>query len=795
MPPLQRTVRIARTAHDLTHVNRLRVPEFGVVRISVGIGGKSSKPYRPANAPAPKDADTGTDDFHFCPEKEEVEIRYEIDDFGGNIDEATLEMFCRYEDAPLWTLDLTKLGWTWYAHGKHLVKWDGRVVVQPTVEKVDTETDQGWKHDLTAFAPDKRKDDGFPDGYVNLGHTTYKLKLTVKSGGVPGRATVSWTYFHIIIKSIELELGPEETVPAAVVDDAAHKRNKAVRARIATDGGVPGKDAVRKVFLVSNLFKTDSGQMGSDTGFTNFQTLWGDGPQIPVVAKIRIADSNDAEVKLESAPKGAVAMGNARFLWDWQDPDEPADASNTQPKPKAYIKTAIDYYKAGTDRTRSGKDHTYPKGDNCHVDRGGKRGPDAAAVFPVQAGYDPKDPLDAGKFPFEVEACTERKWAALSRGWGSGAMKGRTGVVFRPSRMAGDDYKLTVFLAYDKTEDDKWALDKKDEPLAALEVLRASTGTFQVWREIHVVRYIRKLGSVGSFWPAQVEPVRALYRTAYVQVEDKVKGTDSYLVAEHRVGGTAPDYNAICDGIFTGSGNALFTNQLAIELGADHKAVAAAFKARAYADFVTKVHEYLHGGEAGDFATAGVAAAALCTTDLNPLPVSVSRTRLGQTQSQLNTLNTTSNEDYCEKLDNVMFPLAKVELTNALSVVSGAKDGSADPAPEGITVLHFDNVHSAGPGVKLGSAIDPTDATAEKCVFLFTIERVDTFVHEIGHHLFLAHAPNAAGFKADTHDAADANCMMSYTRPRLAFCGQCQLRLRGWQGSTLSKTGASNKKP
>src|SRR2546426_5137169 len=40
-----------------------------------------------------------------------------------------------------------------------------------------------------------------------------------------------------------------------------------------------------------------------------------------VIARIRLADSNDAEVKLES-DKGAVALGNARFLWEWEDKAE-----------------------------------------------------------------------------------------------------------------------------------------------------------------------------------------------------------------------------------------------------------------------------------------------------------------------------------------------------------------------------------------------------------------------------------------------------------------------------------------
>ena len=791
---MNRTADVALTEPGKTNVNRVRIPEFAVLKLCLKIGSKASKSLLPPGAPPPTQADSGSDDFHFAPEKETIQIAYELEDPFGVITQAKLELFRRFDTAPLWSLDLVTLGEDWYAHGKHTVKWDGRVVT-PAAPQPAQQGPDGLAHDLTQLAPDTNTyKELFPDGYVTLEHTPYKLKLTATSDRQRSVCEGVWTYFQILIKKIELELGPEEAVPATAVDDACHKRDKAVRKRIEDDGKLPGDGATRKVFLASNQYKTDSSQMGTDTGFTNYETLWGQGPQIPLLAKIRLADSNDAEVKLDESDKGAVALGKARFLWDWQDPDEAVDTANSQAKPRAYIKSAIDFYKDGTDTTRSAQDHTYPKGDNCHKDRGGKRGPGADPVFPVQAGYDAKDALDAGKFPFKVQACSERPWAAYSYAWRSGALKGKTGVVFQPSRMAGDDYKVTVYLAYDKTAQDKWALDKKDEPLVAAEVLKKATGTFQVWREIHVVRYIRKLASVGPFLPGQLGAAQALYRPAYVEVANQMKSDDSYALEDHRLAsGSAPDYNAICEAIFTNSGNVLFTANLAVSAGADHASVAAAFKVQTYAGFVAAVHKNQHGAHQ-DFG-GGITPANVGTSNLAGLAASPKKTRLTQTKQWLVTNAMETSPKYDRKLDELMFPYAKQELTNGLQVVSGSKDGVGQAAGEGITVVHFDNVHSAGPGGKLGSAIDPTDASREKCVFLLTTQKVDTFVHEIGHHLFLAHAPNAAGFIEDTHDAADTHCMMSYTRPREAFCGQCQLRLRGWKGSTLVKTGADNQKP
>lgn len=64
--------------------------------------------------------------------------------------------------------------------------------------------------------------------------------------------------------------------------------------------------------------------------------------------------------------------------------------------------------------------------------------------------------------------------------------------------------------------------------------------------------------------------------------------------------------------------------------------------------------------------------------------------------------------------------------------------------------------------------------------------------HEMGHNFWLQHWEHAGGSKASDHDVADHNCIMSYSdsscahphhRPKTYtphFCGQCNLKLRGW---------------
>jgi hypothetical protein len=60
-----------------------------------------------------------------------------------------------------------------------------------------------------------------------------------------------------------------------------------------------------------------------------------------------------------------------------------------------------------------------------------------------------------------------------------------------------------------------------------------------------------------------------------------------------------------------------------------------------------------------------------------------------------------------------------------------------------------------------------------------------TFIHEVGHSLFLAHAPGhfdppkqPAGFTATAHDHGQI-CLMSYHEDKKYLCGLCLLKLGG----------------
>jgi hypothetical protein len=765
--------KVMRTADGLDHVNHLCVQSFGIkeFRLQNLDASRKSKSYMPTGHKPPSG---GLDDFHFAPEKEKIHIYYKIEDPLGLISKAVLELFRKHEDTPIWSAILKR---DEYTHGLHKMEWDGKL---KNADKAS-----------------------FPDEYITIEHSPYKMRLIIESDSLKGDPAGSWTYFHILLKSLKIVLGPKEAIYADTVDDAKHKRDKAVYVAFKNSGGVPAPGKTRKLYLVSNLFKRASAEMNNNTAFTVYNDLWGNGPRLPLFAQIRLADSKNNAICLEKGP-GAKALGKVKFLWDWEDSCyngstyncNCVDAHQSQAKPKAFIKAAIKYYNDNTlayNKTLLGL-IKQPKGDNCHVDKGGKRGDSTYYVFPQYDGYEPKQKLDQGKFPFKVEKCDDRVWASCSYAWTKGKLVGQTGILFRPARTAGDSYKISVYLAYDKKK--PAVLGKRavvldvtdDAPLKAPDALIKSSGTVEIWRELHIARYVRKKNTIADFVTANINGIKTSYREAFVEVQNKMSANDSYEMKDHRKSGVgALDYNKICKDALTATGNIMFTKNLGTDANADHKTQSSMFLVRSFVDFKNSVKNW--------FQTDHPAwnAAQINTAVTN----------------WLNTNNINTEVKYCNYLGDAL-PYTKV--LNDFKLISGAKQGVNKPAAEGITIAHFDHLHTflqtlvaagtAGVSILLGVAIDVTDGSRNKCVFVFFSADVGTFVHEVGHHLFLPHsryhvgnASVPAGSQDDRHDDDDDMCLMTYSNNTVSFCGLCQLRLRGWDATKLKKTDADNTKP
>lgn len=633
-------------------------------------------------------------------------IKWRVTDPNAAVTSGTLELFQTRDPVdpkPIWTRGLSA---SEVAQGDHELEWDG---------------------EIGAHAD-------FPDSYVSIEYSPYTLKITITDGG---RKESKEAKFEVVVADFEILFGDK-----AVLGDA---KDIALHGVIDGDGGLPAAGGKRKVKLISNLYKVDSGGSdemanGNSASFDQFKTLWGEGPRIPIDAKVWIKNSKGAKAL---APK---AWGRRRILWDWESVSP--DLSGLHAKAKTYVESAQNYNKAVSK----------PKGENCHLERGGKRADDgAAAVFSADSG---------GTYPYPVAAGATRKWGAFSGPAPSGTKEGMSGAIFRPSRMAGDGYKVIAY--FDPSP--KKALDIEGAVAAAF---KKDTGTFEMWREIHLAKYIKKKAAITGF---AVATFQAYYDKAFVRIEDKTPSVETmekaaYDIAFNAAIAAQPDFvKTYC---IDSTVSQFDAGDFAVSYRS-HAAMKAAFLAKTKADLI-----------AADPSLTDAAATTAATTAVNT----------ALTAQNIETVTKYANEarwwsiDICQK---------------ACGIYISAVDG--------ITVIQFnktDNLVPQASSVINGFAPTFTTSGRSKCAFIQyrmtysgnsnTMEQ--TISHEIGHHMFLPHAPLPAaslpaGNDPDAHDKDDGICMMGYDySAERKFCGKCLLRMRGWDHQKLDKDGTKNKKP
>ncbi|MBZ4416392.1 hypothetical protein [Myxococcus sp. RHSTA-1-4] len=693
------TATVAFTPPGGRNRNRLRPAHFGVTDFRLATpGGASSRCHRPAPFPAPEG---GEDGFHFAPEVEPVELRYQLTHTGGLAHSGTLELFTRHQKKPLWTRALSGEELT---AGDHRLPWDGRVAVC----------------------------EAFPDGVVTVEHSPYKLKLTLQGSGW-AECPVAWTYFHVLVDGLELELGDPRVLAKARDRDLA-----------ASLGRLPAPGQKAEVRLVSNVFKTDTHEMNDDTDFRHHRAAWGNGPDIPIFARAWLKDSQGRRV---DAPR---ALGRVRFLWDWED--EAEDVSRHAPRARAFLEQALNRQCSAS----------RPRGDNAHKDVGGKRGLPSSAVFPKQRGYAPQSRPREGVFPFRVVPCRKRGWAAYSEAWTSGAFAGRTGVLFQPSRIAGDAWRVTVQLAYERRKDGGVALDVEDDaPLPA--AVRASTGVFETWREVHISRVVRKHPSVSGF---SLAPVQEQFERAFLRLVDRGGGVTDV---------DAADYNRR---IAAAVKRLPWEGQAAIDPTVDQYAAGAhALTFRTYAEFRTEVKRLKRCDDAA-------------------LPRLLSKPEVDTPVPDESAYHRAC-KDWAKDIIVKAFDEAPGRGTPGILLLQFSGLYNLERAPGGVTVNGFskdlpshDRTRCAV--VQCGQATNYASNSN-------TLEQ--TIAHEIGHQLFLPHAPfpihgKPTGAIATQHDQDGTDCLMGYDYSmERRLCGLCLLRLRGWNKQMLNSDGSRNAQP
>jgi hypothetical protein len=752
--------------------------------------------------------------WHFAPQVglEDVRIHWRLSGFHF-ITELRLELFRRNDATALWTKTIQWAGGACPAAGETPFSGDLRNIPALCVAT-----------GAHAVAIANNLGGDFPDQCVTVEHSPYKLRATIlPDPALRRKIPQRFLYFDILVSNISLALGQQETLPTVGFPAARQALNLQTYNRLAADGALPAPGQKRKVVLLSNVFKrpgggsTEYGEMYDDSGANAYGGLWDSGAPIPIVATVEIANSLGQNVTC------GQALGNVKFLWDYEDvPKDPA-GHEANPLGAQYLTLSYDY----------DKDLTHPKGTNCHKDRGGKRGDPAASVFPLplQTGYPEQAlPLQNGVFPFAVTACANRTWAAFSTAWRSQALESKTGVVFQPSRMAGDAYKVTVYLAYDP------ALDgTADAPLNCPVSVQKSTGVFEVWRKVQIVGFYRKDNTVPDFAAAGLElTVQAHFLEAFMELAFEQPGVTDLIPNVL----TAAQYNALAQPILAAAIAKKPWLVCLVDPAANHGACSSMFQTRSYADFGTQVAAFLlatfddaaaraevrneeeaavtasaagrflderkagtqeEAGRAAFFQAARADAApgiAAKVAALSPAEIA-DRKQAMIDKWRNNELKIHDLKSYTQQVSDQLGPCTQT-LGAQLDVFN-----TAPPPPEGITVVQFAFQTSAvrdfdavnplnlegEPEVTTtaGTALDSHTGTRNKAALMLYGFSAGTMAHELGHHCFLPHYDGYGGMQLHDHghkSGGNVNCTMTYRRPRPQFCALCQLRMRGWLAGT-----------
>ncbi len=614
------------------------------------------------------------DTFYFAPGFDTVALCYQLDDPDGVRPPARLELRQKGSAGPpLWSRELT------------------------AAEREPGQRKIAWKGELKDADPHL-----FPSGYVTLEASPYELRLVYPGSTAP--SPDAWTHFEVRAAALEVALLPRKAVADTSTWDA-----------VDAAGGMAAAGGTTTLYVGGNLFDASGRKYDEDPLYEAHRAAWGDGPTLPLIVTLKLQSCRD-DMGAVFAPLG---VGRTRFLWDYECVDPPGSGVSGYAEDQASGGKAA----AFVERVGSFEEHaTAPPGRNCPAQAGGKRG-GSEGVLQVTPGYAPREESIPKKFPFRCERPSARTWAVVSHSWPWGTFAGQSGVVFQPSRMAGDAYRLRVYHVPD------------DAHLAALDIpgplggagLHLTLGDVVIKRRVTIAAYWRKDWAVARLdW----KQINRHFAPAYLEVwptESQLMGPEEYE-ARIEVAREQLDIDERC---------ALAeVDQHAAGSHAVHFRTHAEWKA-AYAEALPGPIEHLAGFmDEEEYATFCYDLA----TKVIHLAWGDCATKAGLTVLQWNRSNQIST-----------------------GLVGQAPSGLPSSRATRAVLLMFDDRDATKPGDERRPA--------------------DTFVHEVGHHLFLPHAaPCSAHPSPDHHDPHDPLCMMSYDEsPTVHFCGPCLLRLRGWK--------------
>jgi hypothetical protein len=757
-PKVSRAAQRSESGKDRSNVVNVQTAAVESLELEVG-GQRTTSHVGHANHEIASDDDGRV---HFVPANpadgsggDAVKIHWRLKN-PRRIKRAKLELFVRGEAQPVWS---AMLRWK----DGVLQRGVARDQAEPCGPKDATHTGSiDWDGCFDATPA------GWDQPCVSAGHSPYKLKLSIVVGRQVRRLSAeAWTYFDVLVGQVKLHW-ERHVAKDTIVETRADIQAPWTAAEILElekqlcDDLYAGKITDdHEICLAGNLFTQNLTEEGlNDSLYRAYRDKWGDGPLIPLFARVKLRNAADA---LVDAP---WALSGAKFLWDWEDrTDNKAAAWLGKEKAgsKDFVRDALDYLKAA--HADSG---AAPRGsDNCHVDHGGKRGEGAKPVFPAQnpsaAGYDGTTAnVIAKHFPFAVAACDRRGWAAMSSPRCSGVLAGRTGVLFQPSRMAGDAYRVSVYFVPSTgfPFDAEGYTLRNDVPAK----LRDRSGLFEIWRKLDV-RLLRRHANVANVSSSRL---RRIYRAAGIKLE-----ITSALI-DANAWQTAYD-DTMQEVYQTHPGD-----HFALSNYRDKVAPAVA----AHSTILT---DQRGGEDALSFHARG---------GLPPVPDEADWDRFYTVDHY--------GRQPLAKCASLLMPLIQRRYIDAQFAPVGGR------TVEGVFTFLYRQVASQYTEQMQGAAHSPTSTISRAAVYVAynaaapapagiapdkygagepQLKGYDYVVaHEIAHALFLYHAapegpsegPHLLCATPDPEPVDDDVCLMNYHPKSTRFCGICILRLRGW---------------
>ncbi len=307
----------------------------------------------------------------------------------------------------------------------------------------------------------------FPDGVLTAEYSPYRFELQLVAQRGSGRNVFpsrAWTFGQVLVHSIDLAWGGAGSVKTApqpgVVDPLADGRFRGLEEALVRDLldhrdlHADTIDLVLDTNAFSAVHIDADGAVKSpfQSSVDAFRKAWGDGPRIPLEATVYARAHDGSRASLIVSQR---TVGRVQLLWDWED--DAARLDLWSPGARAGLSYVN---REGLRRLLSEQPIASPPGSqNCPAEFGGKRGTTANPVFMLED--------NEREFGNTVElAGGDRPWCSVTR-TGSGLRRARSLVYFQPPPIAGDRYKVAVYLTHadaDPRPDDKPNVNVVDDP-------------------------------------------------------------------------------------------------------------------------------------------------------------------------------------------------------------------------------------------------------------------------------------------------------------------------------------------